>query len=46
MSLKELEERIESLEMMAHPPVAWEEKIKQIREELDHLYEKLARYGL
>ena len=44
--MEEIDRRLTALEENSHPPVKWEEKINQIREELDHLYEKLARYGL
>jgi hypothetical protein len=43
---RDLEERVENLEMMAHPPVEWETKIKRIRKELDLLHKKLEKYGL
>ena len=45
-NLKELEERVKSLEMIAHPPVKWEEKIRILEEELKGLVEKLEKYGI
>ena len=42
----EIEERLRRLEENSHPPVEWEEKIERLRLELDHLYEKLNKYGL
>ena len=42
----DLEARLQRLEENSHPPVEWEKKIERIRQELDLLYKKLARYGI
>ena len=45
-SLNELKERIEALEEDSHPPVAWQQKIRDLEAEIRELMEKLEKYGI
>ena len=38
--IKELESRIEMLELYSHPPIGWEERIKKLEKLIKNLFNK------
>ena len=38
--IKELEARVEMLELFSHPPIGWEERIKNLEKSIKNLFNK------